>query len=343
MNVAGPFDEHRMPCARIGRTNVLKKSLSFLAAALIMVGASPAQAAWPERPVRILVPFTAGGSSDVLARIIGEALAAKIGQPVVVENRPGGNSMIAMQAAATAPADGYTLIVGHIGTHAITPAITPPNGYDVAKSFATVAVHASSANVLVTNPSKPFRNLKAMLDVARSKPGTLNYGSPGAGSPAHIAILQLAAFTDVNVVHVPYRGNSAAITDLLAGTIDFLVGSPAETLEHVRAGKLKALATTGEQRSKTTPDLPTIAEVTGKPFKFRTWHVVSIRSDTPSQIVDALRKSVSEVLASEDYKKRLADLGLDSGVSNGVEAEKFVQSEILQWAKFVKEAGVRAE
>jgi tripartite-type tricarboxylate transporter receptor subunit TctC len=314
----------------------------IVALAFSAIGASSAASAWPDRNLRIIVPFAAGGSSDTLARILAEGLRDKLGQTLVVENRAGGNSVIAMQAAAGAPPDGYTLLIGHLGTHAITPAITPPVGYDIAKTFTTIAVPASSANLLVVRADAKFNSLKDLVDAAKSKPGTLNYGSPGVGSPSHMSVVQLAALTGMEVTHVAYRGNAAAITDLLNGTLDFMFGSPAEVLEFVRSGKFKALATTGTSRSTTTPDVPTVAE-TVNGFDFRTWHVVSVRADTPVEIIEQLRKATTEFMGTEVFRKKLADLGLDPGAANGAEAEKFVQVEIVRWNKIVKDAGIKAE
>jgi tripartite-type tricarboxylate transporter receptor subunit TctC len=293
--------------------------------------------------VRIIVPFTAGGSSDILARIIADSLRTVLDQTIVVENRPGGNSAIGMLAVATAEPDGHSIVAGHVGTHAITPAVSLPNGYDVAKSFTTVAVHATSSNLLVVPINSEVGSFQALLDLARKKPGALNYGSPGTGSPSHIATLQLASMTGIDVVHVPYRGNSAAITDLLGGRLQFMFASPAEILEHVRAGKLKALAASGPTRSAATPDIAPIAELGVPGFGFRTWHVMSVRSDTPTDVVAKIRSGITEVIKSEAYGKRLADLSLDPGIGDGAEAASFVQKEIAYWAKFVKEAGLRAE
>lgn len=298
---------------------------------------------YPDHPVRVIVPFTAGGASDTLARILSELLRDALGQPFVVENRPGGNSVIGMLATANAPPDGHSMVAGHIGTHAITPAISPPSGYDPAKAFATIAVHASSSNLLVVRADSKIDTFKSLIDLAKSKPGALNYGSPGVGSPSHIAVVKLAAMTGINVVHVAYRGNSAALTDMLTGTLDFMFASPAEVLEHVRAGKLKALAASGAQRSTTTPDIVPVAELGVPGFDFRTWHAVSVRADTPPAIIGKLSRTFTDIMATSTYRKRLSDLSIDAGMGDGEEADKFVQAEIAFWAKFVKDAGIRPD
>jgi tripartite-type tricarboxylate transporter receptor subunit TctC len=311
------------------------------AAGVALTGRRASAQTYPTRLIRIFVPFTAGGSSDTLARIMGETLQGALDQTVIVENRPGGNSTVGMLAAAGAPADGYTMIQGHIGTHAISPAISPPTGYDVSKTFATVAMPATSSNLLVVRAGGPIDSMKTFLELAKAKPGSLNYGSPGVGSPSHISVLQLAALTGINVVHVAYRGNSAAITDMLNGTLDFMFASPAECIEQVRAGKLKALGASAAERSAGAPDIAPLAELGVPGFNFRTWHVMSMRSDTPPEILARMRSEISKVIASDAYRKRLAELSLDPGISDGVEAEKYVQSEIEHWRKFVKDNGIQ--
>lgn len=316
------------------------KLFSLFAAAIYALGFSPASADWPDRLIKIIVPFVAGGSSDTLARILAEGLREKLGQTVVVENRPGGNSSIGMSAIAQAPADGYTLIQGHLGTHAVTPAITPPTGYDTAKTFATVAIPATSASVLVVRANGGINSLKDLIDLAKSKPGTLNYGSPGVGSPSHMAVVQLATLSGVKVTHVAYRGNAAAVTDMLNGTLDFMFASPAEVLQFVKEGKFKALATTGAVRSAATPDVPTVGEAVNG-YDFRMWHVVSVRADTAPEIIGRLQKAATDVIASAAFKARLDALGLDSSTAKGAEADAFVKAEIAKWNKVVKDTGIK--
>ncbi|NVO13985.1 MAG: tripartite tricarboxylate transporter substrate binding protein [Rhodoplanes sp.] len=313
------------------------------ASAATIVGGRAAAETFPSRAVRIIVPFTAGGASDTLARIIAGPLQDAFGQPVIVESRPGGNSSIGMLATATALPDGYTLVVGHIGTHAITPAISPPSGYDIATTFTTVAVHATSSNLLVVRSDSGIATLADLIARAKAKPDALNYGSPGVGSPSHIAVVQLASMTGIKVTHIAYRGNSAAVTDMLGGTLDFMFASPAEILEHVRSGKLKAVAASGQTRSVATPDVAPVAEQGVPGFDFRTWHVLSMRTETPPDVAAKIRGAVAAILASDAYRKRLADLSLDPGIADGLEADRFVRAEIARWKSFVKEAAIRPE
>ena len=318
------------------------KLFLLLAAAIYALGFSPASADWPERPIKIIVPFVAGGSSDTLARILAEGMREKLGQTVVVENRPGGNSSIGMSAIAQAPADGYTLIQGHLGTHAVTPAITPPVGYDPAKTFVTVTIPATSASVLVVRVNAGINSLKDLIELAKTKPGALNYGSPGIGSPSHMAVVQLATLSGIKVTHVAYRGNAAAVTDMLNGTLDYMFASPAEVLQFVKDGKFKALATTSAGRSAATPDVPTVGEVVSG-YDFRMWHVLSVRADTAPEIIGRLQKAATEITMSDAFKARLEALGLDASTAKPAEADAFVKAEIVKWNKIVKDAGIKAE
>jgi tripartite-type tricarboxylate transporter receptor subunit TctC len=319
-----------------------KTIAALLTLALSPLFACPAAADWPDRPIKLVVPFTPGGSSDTLARIIADMLRDKLGQSVIVENRAGGNGTIGVLAVANGPADGYTVLSTHMGTHAIGPAITPPGGCDIAKTFVTVAVPATSASVLVVRSDRGIASLKELIDTARGKPGALNYGTPGTGSPAHMAVVQLESLSKTQMTHVPYRGGSAVITDLLGGTLDFTFLSPAEVLEHVRAGKFRALATSGAQRSPATPDIPSAAEVLPG-YDFRMWHVMAMRADTPPAILARMQQAMTEILASPSFQKRLDELSLDRGMPNAIEAEKFVQAEIARWTRIVKEAGIKAQ
>ncbi|MDO9413512.1 MAG: tripartite tricarboxylate transporter substrate binding protein [Pseudolabrys sp.] len=318
------------------------KRLSIIALGIYALGLTVAYAQWPDRSLKIIVPFVAGGSSDTLARIFAEALRERLGQTVVVENRPGGNSSIGMSAVAQAPADGYTLIQGHMGTHAVTPAITPPSGYDPAKAFVTVTLPATSASILLVRANFDVKSLSDLVALAKSKPGTLNYGSPGIGSPSHMAVVQLASLTGIKVTHVAYRGNAAAITDMLNGTLDFMFASPAESLQFVKEGKFKALATTGATRSAATPEVPTVGEVING-YDFRMWHVLSVRADTPPEVVTKLQQAANDIVASAPFKKRLDDLGLDASPEKPSEADAFVKAEFAKWSKIVKDTGIKAE
>ncbi|WP_161993535.1 Bug family tripartite tricarboxylate transporter substrate binding protein [Muricoccus nepalensis] len=311
---------------------------------------NPARADWPDRPVRIIVPFAPGGSSDLIARLIGTELQARLGQPgetgrfaVVVENRGGANGAIGMAAAAQAPADGYTLVEGHIGTHAITPAIMRTPGYDTLRDFTTVAVPATSSSVLVVPQSSPVRDLRGLLDLARAKPGGLSYGSPGIGSPSHVTVVLLSKMTGVVAQHVPYRGGGPAVTDLVNGTLDFMFAGPSEVMGQIQSGRLRALATTGERRSPGSPDLPTVAEAGVPGFRFTVWHALSARVGTPPVLLERLRQEVAAILATGTMQARLRDVGLEPGIPDPAAADAMLRAEVIRWGRLVHEAGIQAD
>ncbi|SHJ40605.1 Tripartite-type tricarboxylate transporter, receptor component TctC [Roseomonas rosea] len=320
--------------------SVRRRTALFLPA---LLAAGPARAEWPDRPVRIIVPFAPGGSSDLIARLIGTELQTRLGQPVVVENRGGANGAIGMAAVAQSPADGYTLVQGHIGTHAITPAIMRSPGYSTLRDFTTVAVPATSSSVLVVPQASPVRNLKGLLDLARARPGGLSYGSPGVGSPSHVTVVLLSKMTGISAQHVPYRGGGPAVTDLVAGTLDFMFAGPSEVLAQVQSGRLRALATTGEQRSPGSPDLPTVAEAGVPGFRFTVWHALSARAGTPAAPLERLRQEVAAILGTDAIQARLRGVGLEPGSSDAAAGDAMVRGEVTRWGTLVHEAGIQVD
>ncbi|MBP0492675.1 Bug family tripartite tricarboxylate transporter substrate binding protein [Pararoseomonas indoligenes] len=320
--------------------SVPRRTALFLPA---LLAAGPARAEWPDRPVRIIAPFAPGGSSDLIARLIGTELQTRLGQPVVVENRGGANGAIGMAAAAQAPADGYTLVQGHIGTHAITPAIMRSPGYDTLRDFTTVAIPATSSSVLVVPQASPVRDLKGLLDLARARPGELSYGSPGIGSPSHVTVVLLSKMTGINAQHVPYRGGGPAVTDLVGGTLDFMFAGPSEVMGQVQSGRLRALATTGEQRSPGSPHLPTVAEAGVPGFRFTVWHALSVRAGTPPALLQRLRQEVAAIFGKEAIQLRLRDVGLERGPADAAAGDAMLRAEVTRWGALVHEAGIQAE
>jgi tripartite-type tricarboxylate transporter receptor subunit TctC len=302
-----------------------------------------ARAEWPDRALKIIVPFAPGGSSDLIARLIGTALQDRLGQPVVVENRAGANGSIGLSATAKSPADGYTLAVGHIGTHAITPAIMRNPGYDTVRDFETLAITATSSSVLVVPARSTVRDLQGLLTLARSKPNGLSYGSPGVGSPSHVTVVLLSQMSGISAVHVPYRGGGPAVTDLLAGTLDFMFAGPSEVAGHIQSGQLRPLATTGAARSPGTPDLPTVAEAGLPGYQFAVWHVLSVRSGTPPAILDRLRNEVAAILATEAIQARYHSVGLEPGSRDVAVGDAMLRADVTRWAGVVREAGLQTE
>jgi len=319
-------------------------------AAITLLAAAPhtaqAQAAYPGKPLRLIVPFTPGGSTDVLARAIGLELTKAWGQPVVVENVPGAGGSIGAERVAKAPADGYTLLMGHIGTLGVNPSLYPKLGYDAVRSFAPVAWVARVPNVLVVHEGVPARNFQEFIALARSKPGQLNYGSGGNGSAAHITMEYLKLQAQVSLLHIPYRGTAPSITDAVAGQVQVLFTGVPALLPHIRSGKLRALAVSSPRRLALLPDVPTVAE-SGLPgikgFEADQWYGVVAPAGTPPDIVRALNDQINKSLSSAEVRARLAAEGAEPTPTTPQAFGELIASEIKRWAPVVKNANIKAD
>jgi tripartite-type tricarboxylate transporter receptor subunit TctC len=307
-------------------------------------GTAQAQANWPNRPIRLVVPFTPGGSTDILARSIGLELTKAWGQPVVIDNVPGAGGSLGADRVAKAPADGYTLLMGHIGTLAVTPSIYPSLPYDPIKSFAPVAWVARVPNVLAVHPSVPAKTLAELLALARAQPGRLNYGSGGNGSAAHIAMEYLKLRSHTFMVHVPYRGTAPAVNDLIAGQIQLIfTGAPA-VMPFVKSGRLRALAVSSPKRLPSLPDLPTVAEAGGKDlagFEADQWYGVVAPAGTPAAIVAKLNAQINASLNAPELKARLEAEGAQATPTTPEAFGKLIATEIERWRPVVKAGNVR--
>lgn len=308
---------------------------------------SRAQQPYPAKPIRLVVPFTPGGSTDVLARAIGLELAQALGQPVVVENIPGAAGSIGAERVAKATPDGYTLLMGHIGTLAVNPALYPRLGYDPLRGFAPVAWVARVPNVLVVNPARlPAPDLKGFLEQARARPGQYNYGSGGNGSAAHITMEYLKLQTRIPLVHIPYRGTGPAVNDLLAGQVDALfTGAPA-LLPHIRSGRIRALAVSSPRRMALLPDVPTVAE-SGLPgtrdFEADQWYGVVAPAGTPADVVQLLNAQINKALQSPEVRARLAAEGAEATPATPQALGALIARELKRWAPVVKDAGIKVD
>ncbi|HZY18002.1 MAG TPA: tripartite tricarboxylate transporter substrate binding protein [Ramlibacter sp.] len=311
-------------------------------------GALPAfaQAPYPAKPIRLIVPFTPGGSSDILGRAIGQELARSLGQPVLVDNVPGAGGSIGAERAARAPADGHTLLMGHIGTLAVNPALYPRLGYDPVRDFAPVAWVARVPNVLVVHPSVPARNLSDLVALARARPGAMNYSSGGNGSAAHMTMEYLKQAVRMPMLHIPYRGAAPAVSDVIAGQVQAVfTGAPA-LLPHIKAGKLRALAVSSPRRIPSLPDVPTIAEsgVTGTSgFEADQWYGVVAPAGTPPEVVRLLNEHVNRALGSAEVRTRLASEGADPMPTTPAAFGQLIATELRRWAPVVKAGNIRAE
>jgi len=323
----------------------IRNTLAALVTAVVAAAAN-AQAAWPAKPIHIVVPFTPGGSTDILARSIGAELNKAWGQAVIIDNVPGAGGSLGADRVAKAPPDGYTLLMGHIGTLAVTPSIYPKLPYDPIKSFAPVAWVARVPNVLAVNPKVNAANLAEFLALARSQPGRLNYASGGNGSAAHIAMEYLKLKSGTFMVHVPYRGTAPAVNDVIAGQVEAIfTGAPA-VMPFVKSGQLRALAVSSPKRLQSLPDLPTVAESGIKElagFEADQWYGIVAPAGTPQDVVAKLNAQINASLNAPAMKSRLQAEGAEATPATPEVFGRLIASEIERWRPVVKAGKVRPE
>ena len=295
------------------------------------------------RPVRIIVPFTPGGSTDILARAIAPKLALALGQNVVVDNKPGAGGSLGAAEAAKAEADGNTLLMGHIGTLAVNPSMYPKLPYDPLKSFVPVAYVARVPNVLVVRAASPLRSLKDLLDTARAQPGRLTYSSGGNGSAAHITFESLKLKTRIFMLHIPYRGTAPSVTDVIAGQVDCtFTGAPA-VIPHVRSGRLRALAVSSTQRIGALPEVPTVAESGYPGFEADQWYGVVAPAGTPAAVVARLNAEINKALALPDVAQQLAVEGAAPVPGTPQAFGDLIRREVPRWAEVVRAGNVKPD
>jgi tripartite-type tricarboxylate transporter receptor subunit TctC len=297
---------------------------------------------YPERSIKILVGFAAGGGTDVAARIVAQKLTETLGQSVVVENRPGASGMIAAETVAKSGADGYTLMMGTQTTLAVAPALYRKFSIDATRDFVGVAKAGVSPLVLVVHPSVPARSVMDLIALAKASPGTINFGSGGLGTTPHMAGELFSIQAGIKMVHVAYRGEAPAINDLLGGQLHLIFANLSAVIGNVKAGSLRALAVTSAQRAATAPEIPTVAEAALPGFEAATWFALVAPAATPREIVRRLNREVTQVVTQQDVRQRFADLGMtiDAGPPEALDA--YIKSEILKWSKVIKEADIRA-
>jgi tripartite-type tricarboxylate transporter receptor subunit TctC len=293
--------------------------------------------------VRFVVGFTPGGPSDILARALGGKLAEALGQPVVIENRPGAGGNLAAELVAKSAADGNTWLLGNNSILATNQSLYSRLGYDPVKDFAPVALVAIQPNILVVHPSVPAASVQELIAHAKRQPGKLNYASSGAGAAAHLAAELFKTLTGVDMVHVPYKGAQPALTDVIAGQCQVMFATSASVIPYIKAGRLRALAVTTAQRSPSVPDLPTIAESGVPGFEAITWHGIVVPSATPAATVERLNSAINTVLLQKDLVERLNSLGAEIAGGSPQDFAAYIQREIPKWAKVVKDSGARAD
>ena len=328
------------------RSNKTLTAGLLLAAALAATQASaqttPA-ASYPTKPIRLVVPFTPGGSTDILARAVAQDLTKAWGQAVIVDNVPGAGGAIGAEKVAKAAPDGYTLLMGHIGTLAVNPSLYPNLPYDAVKSFAPVAWVARVPNVLVVHPSVKATNVKELVALAKANPGRMNYGSGGNGSAANLATEYFKLQTGTSLVHIPYRGTAPAVTDLMGGQIQVLfTGAPA-VLGQVKNGQLRALAVSSPTRLAVLPDLPTVAESGYKGFEADQWYGVVAPAGTPREVVAKLNVQINQALNSTDMKTRLQSEGAIATPATPEAFGQLIARELARWKPVIQSGRVKAE
>lgn len=322
--------------------------LAVLAAAPLPALAQPAcrtcrEGDWaPQRPVRLIVPFAAGGSTDVTARLVAEALGQRLGQPVVVENRPGAGGNIGAEAVARAAPDGHTLLFSTSSTHATNPALYRNLPFHPLRDFAPIGQVAFVPNLFVAHPDVPARNLAELVTLAKVRPGSLNYGSAGPGTSQHLAAALFTSRAGIEVQHVPYRGGAPAVTDLLGDKIQFMASPLVEVIEHVRANRLRALAVTTARRSPLLPETPTVAE-TLPGYEVALWNGLLAPAGTPADAVRRIAQETQAALRSPEMRERLAQQGSEPVGSGPEEFASFITAEIPKWAELVRISGASAE
>ena len=314
----------------------------FALAASSFALSSFAQTDWPNKPIQIIVTFAPGGTSDVLARAIAPDLSKALGQPVLVVNKPGANSTIATREVARAAPDGYTIGL-FISAHAINPHITKSLPYDTKKDFTPLAMLALMPGILTVNPSVPAKNLQELIALAKAKPGSLAYGTPGGLTSGQLSMQYLIKLAAVDITEIGYKGGGPALTDLLAGHIQMLINSPTSTIPHVKSGKLRPIATTGATRPEALKDIPTIAESGFPGFELYEWYALFLPAGTPKPIVDRLYAEVMKVMASPAMVKRIAEIGAQSSTDTPQQFAKFLDKEDKVWGDLVKQIGIKPE
>ncbi len=313
-----------------------------LAALFLFFACFAAQAqSWPARPLRYIVPFPPGAFNDALARTVAAELPKAIGQPVLVENRPGGNTIIGTEAAARSPADGYTLFGAALPFSVVQTLYK--TSFDVTKDFAPITLAGVTPNLLVANPKVPVNNVAELLAYARANPGKLNYASTGNGSSNHLSFELFKAMTKTSITHIPYKGSAPAVTDLLAGQVDMMFDNTPNVLPHVRAGKLKAIAVSSKTRSALAPEVPTVDEAGVPGYDVTVWFGILTVAGTPRDIVQRLNAEIVKIIGSPEVRERFGKSGVEVVAGTPEQFGAFLKSEVARWAKVVQEAGIKAD
>ena len=328
---------------RISTAAPLRRRTLLVAALAAALPVTAWAAAFPDKPLRMVVPFPPGGAADLMARGLAQHLGTQLGQQVIIDNRGGAGGTVAAELVARAPADGYTLLFGTMGTQAINPALYSKLRYDPLKDFAPIALTHTTPRVLVVGPSLQVKSVAELVALARSKKGQLSYGSAGNGSSSHLSGALFESMAGVDLMHVPYKGSAPLLTDLLAGRVDATFDSYPVYEDHIKAGRVRALAVTSRHRMGALPQTPTIAESGLAGYEVSNWLGLLAPAGTPRDVVTALHAAVGKAMANGDMKRQLTSLGIEPSSSSPEDFAALIRSEIPKWALIVKASGAQVE
>ena len=322
-----------------GRRHIVRFLAAILVAAFLGATAPIATAAYPDHPIKLIVPVPPGGGVDLLSRAIGAKMQASMGQPVIIENKAGASAAIGTEALAKSPPDGYTIMMGY-SAHATNPIFVPKLPYDTNKDFAAVAHVGYIPLILVVNSASPFHSVAELIAAAKAKPGQLQFASGGAGAGAHLSGELLKNIAGIDIVHVPYKGNGPALNDMLGNQVTMMFDTITTSLPHVKVGKLRALAVTSPKRSPLAPDVPTMIEAGLPGFDISAWYVVFAPAGTPKDVVARLNAEINKAIADPELRRTLGEQGVEFTGGTPEEADKFVHDEIDRWGKIIKTRGM---
>jgi tripartite-type tricarboxylate transporter receptor subunit TctC len=338
-------ERKRQPRERAARSSFIihRSSLVLLCATLAVMVLPAAAQQYPARPVRLVLGFAPGGASDTMARIVATRLSENIGQPVVIDNRPGAGGNIAAEIVARSAANGYTMLLGNNGILAVNVSLYPKLGFDPVKDFAPVVLIASQPNILVVHPAVTAGSVKDLVALAKSKPGLLNYASPGNGTTGHLAAELFKRMAGVEYTIIPFKGGGPAALAMLSGECQFTFATALSVQPHIKAGRLRALAVTTAKRSASFPGLPTVAEAGVPGFDAITWHGIVVPARTPQTVIARLNREFNKLLQTADMRERLMVLGSDIIGGEPKQLTDYMRVEIPRWAKVIKDSGARAD
>ena len=318
----------------------MKRSIAFVASTLASLALAQS---FPSKPVKMIVPFPPGGGTDILARPLAQKLSEKWGQPVIIDNRGGAGGNIGVKAAADAEPDGYTIILGVQGTHAVNPSLYANAGFDTLRDFAPITMVANTPNIVVVHPSVPAKNMQEFIAYAKANPGKLNYATPGNGTPSHLATEMMKSVAGVDLAHVPYKGSGPALTDMLGGQTQVWIANAPVVLPHIKTGKLRALATTSAKRPAVASHIPTLQEAGLKGYEADTRYGIYAPAKTPRPILDKLNADIVEALRSPEIRETYASQGAEVVANSREEFTAKVRDDLAKWKKVIADLKLRID